>query len=508
MPLAMSRPWKHPNSGVFWLRRRVPDDLRQLVGKREEKQSLRTRDPQEAKRRHVQLMTELDARWQNLRAGPRTITEREAHEIAAVVYDHWVAHHAENPSDQKFWDVRIGEKLWAKDPLPDITGKSFLEIVMEADPDFSKKSEMQEWCMSQADDALASRGLANTPGNKNKMAFAISAAIQKASFTLTRYATGDFSFRPGPSTQSAKSQIGPGKKVTFKALFDGWVAEKSPSEKTRYSWERVLKQLAAFLGHDDASRLAPEDLIRWKTALLNSGLKTKTIRDGKLAPVRAILQWGADNRHLSQNAGERVTIDLKAKLIDRKRGYSEEEARTVLRAALKQPDSFQRWVPWLCAYTGARVSEVCQLRAEDIAQIENTWCLRFSPEAGSLKNANSERTVPLHGALIKQGFLKYAKKVRSGPLFIKLTPDRFGSRGGNGARILGRWVRSLGIEDPRISPNHSWRHRFKTLARRHGMATDIVDAIVGHRRRTVADGYGEFPVEALLRELSKLPAAI
>ena len=53
MPLAMSRPWKHPNSGVYWLRKGVPEDLRTLVGKREEKRSLQTRDPIEAKQRHA-----------------------------------------------------------------------------------------------------------------------------------------------------------------------------------------------------------------------------------------------------------------------------------------------------------------------------------------------------------------------------------------------------------------------------------------------------------------------
>jgi hypothetical protein len=36
----MSRSWKHPNNGVGWLREGVPEDLRVLVGKREEKRSL------------------------------------------------------------------------------------------------------------------------------------------------------------------------------------------------------------------------------------------------------------------------------------------------------------------------------------------------------------------------------------------------------------------------------------------------------------------------------------
>ena len=54
MPLAMSRPFKHPRSGVYYLRKGVPEDLRELVGKREEKRSLETRDPAEAKRRHAE----------------------------------------------------------------------------------------------------------------------------------------------------------------------------------------------------------------------------------------------------------------------------------------------------------------------------------------------------------------------------------------------------------------------------------------------------------------------
>ena len=53
MPLAMARPWKHPDTGSYWLRRRVPGDLRELVGKREEKRSLGTRDRDEAKRLHA-----------------------------------------------------------------------------------------------------------------------------------------------------------------------------------------------------------------------------------------------------------------------------------------------------------------------------------------------------------------------------------------------------------------------------------------------------------------------
>jgi hypothetical protein len=74
MALAMARPWKHPKTGIYWLRKRIPDDLCPLLGKREEKQSLGTRDPNEAKRVHAQALAELAERWANLRSGARALS--------------------------------------------------------------------------------------------------------------------------------------------------------------------------------------------------------------------------------------------------------------------------------------------------------------------------------------------------------------------------------------------------------------------------------------------------
>ena len=122
MPLAMSRPWKHPNSGVYWLRKGVPEDLRALVGKREEKRSLQTRDPVEAKRRHAEALAEIELRWANLRAGPEgSDRDREGHQMAATVHDRWLQHHQENPSQQTAWKTDLANRLFApaqvRDPM-------------------------------------------------------------------------------------------------------------------------------------------------------------------------------------------------------------------------------------------------------------------------------------------------------------------------------------------------------------------------------------------------------
>ena len=71
--------------------------------------------------------------------------------------------------------------------------------------------------------------------------------------------------------------------------------------------------------------------------------------------------------------------------------------------------------------------------------------------------------------------------------------------------MIGRFVRDLGLKDLRLSPSHSWRHRIKTLGRKYGLAPDLMNAITGHQPETVGDSYGHYPVDALFRELRKIP---
>ena len=85
MALAITRPWKHPKSGIYWLRKRVPDDLLAAVGKREEKFSLNTRDPAEAKRLLAAALVALEERWGNLRAPVRKLDNSELHRVSLVI---------------------------------------------------------------------------------------------------------------------------------------------------------------------------------------------------------------------------------------------------------------------------------------------------------------------------------------------------------------------------------------------------------------------------------------
>ncbi|MGT2486565.1 hypothetical protein ACU4GA_12605 [Methylobacterium oryzae CBMB20] len=258
------------------------------------------------------------------------------------------------------------------------------------------------------------------------LAKAISAAIQRASLTLERYALGDLdeegsAMRLQSTARTAASpKAANTSKVDFDDLVSGWAAERKPAEKTLYDWTRVMAQLGDFLGHRDAARISGENLVAWKDSLVASGLAAKTIRESRLAPVRAILRWGVDNRRLNENPAERITISVKQKPGQGKRGFKDAEAAQILKAAAAERDPVKRWVPLVCAYSGARLSEVCQLRFEDIGEDDGIAVMRFAAEAGSLKNVGSERTVPLHSAIIAAGFLDFVRSRKAGPLFPEL----------------------------------------------------------------------------------------
>ena len=240
MALAMARPWKHPNSGVYWLRRRVPDDLREVLGKREEKVSLRTRDIAEAKVRHVKVLADLDARWANLRKGPAELTERQAQETAGAVYDQMVQHYADNPSEV-FWDCALGETLWQ---VPKFDMSRPLSSLLELAPGDVKRMQMENWCREQAEAAIQSHGYVVDERSRSRLEKAIGYAAQRASVTLGRYLVDGYEAQVTRPAAAKMRQVDSSNRPATKSLsmtnlVDGWLAERRPAPKTAYAWRRV-----------------------------------------------------------------------------------------------------------------------------------------------------------------------------------------------------------------------------------------------------------------------------
>ena len=229
--------------------------------------------------------------------------------------------------------------------------------------------------------------------------------------------------------------------VTILSLFDGYVKERKPAPATVKAWKRQVEAFVAFLGHSDARRVTVANVISWKERLLtqpnSSGrcLSAKTVKDTYLSALKTIYRWGCDNDKVEFNPAQKVTVLSQRKSNLREKGLNDAEAALILSASVvKSPERLttervraRRWVPWICAYTGARVNEITQLRAQDVFEVRGVWVIRITPEAGSVKSYQA-RTIALHPHLVEQGFPSIAKDLK-GPLFYDPKRHRGGSEG-------------------------------------------------------------------------------
>ena len=89
--------------------------------------------------------------------------------------------------------------------------------------------------------------------------------------------------------------------------------------------------------------------------------------------------------------------------------------------AIKAPGLF--WIPLIGLLLGARPNEICQLEVPDVLTYDGLECIWFRKEGLSglkhLKNDASQRVVPIPQALKKMGFMEYVKIRRdSGETFL------------------------------------------------------------------------------------------
>jgi integrase len=332
--------------------------------------------------------------------------------------------------------------------------------------------------------------------------------------TILRRTRGDY--RPDENLTKFPAWKTPGETqeaqgITLTGIVEGWAAERNANERTKYGWERILKNLAKHLGHENATRISRDDVLSWKDAMIQEGLKASTVKN-KLTVASTLFGWALENRRIAENPAKSIRLYARKERTKARMPYTSEDARLVLSSARLERKAERRWVPWLLAFTGARLGEVCDATAQDIRKIDGIWCLDINEHnrGREIKNIHSIRTVPLHPAVIAEGFLEYVSSLpEKGPLFPDVPPDRFGQRAGNGTKRVSRWIRSLGLTDTRKDPNHAWRHYVTDQLRNAGVPKDMRDRIIGHRLPDEAEKYGEgFSVSILAEHLNKIASPL
>jgi integrase len=305
-------------------------------------------------------------------------------------------------------------------------------------------------------------------------------------------------------------------------LFEQWVAAKQPRPSSVNRWRCVFLDLEKHFNGNPACSIASDDAQAWAEGLMTSERHARTVNDIWCSAAKAVFGWAVKTRKLASNPFDDARVTEPRKIRTRETDeFSSAEATLILTAALdfnSAPaatfDAAKRWVPWLCAYSGARPGEITQLRSKDVIKQEGIWVIKITPEAGTVK-AGKPRTVPLHEHLIAQGFPEFARSNGNGPLFyntrspLRATTDDptkpMRSRSVKTRERLASWVRSIGVTDTAVRPNHAWRHTFKRRAARAGIEKGIRDAICGHSPGAVGDQYETPTVADMTEALKKFP---
>ncbi len=455
--------------------------------------------------------------------GPTAISQRQMVGLAGIVYRLFAETFGENPGRPEKWAAWKAFNLAAGEgritSAPSVRSEPFDETEaaknrfgadLTTGINSLPRSESVEGLESRFGEitnwVLAHHDLEIDDQARKALLVEVYKATQDAGYRLKREAAGDYS--PDPK----KDRFPPFEKqprLTLTELFERWGSEVKPAPSTLMTWQGVLNNLKTHLGHQNVRTITDADVIRWKDALVANGLKSKTIKDSYLGCLRAIFNFAVENKLISKSPVENVKVAYRKNSEQRQLPYSDEEVARLLRLAKQQTNPARRWLPWLAALSGARIGELAQLWAEGI-KIENGihfMEIKAAPDGGSLKTPNSERRVPLHPILIKDGFLDFVKTKGKGPLFYQRSSHepnkRHASKGLS--NHLAAWIREQGFRDPRKAPNHAFRHWWKSTAARISMQDSLADAIHGHAGHSVASTYRHFDLETLAKGVAAIP---
>lgn len=244
-----------------------------------------------------------------------------------------------------------------------------------------------------------------------------------------------------------------------------------------------------------------------------TGTLSTTSVNGNLNRLCATFNFAVQEGYLKTNPCEHVpSLPQRRKKTDGRQPFSEQNLYKLFQAPIytgcvddewnfksvgtNKPKRHKFWIPLISLCTGMRLNEICQLHTSDITFIEGVNIIQVQLDGSgekSLKNASSERNIPIHNQLIKIGFLDYVNKIKAQGhqrLFPDLTRSAQGNYSDNFSKWFTRFLNSLSIKD-KGTCFHSFRHSFRDAIRESKVPRELGAQLGGWKiSESVMDEYG------------------
>jgi integrase len=486
--------------------------------------------PSAAKIAWAEWCAEIDTRVATLRAAAkgegRPLTQVNALALAGKWYSWFLAQHENDTRLASHWAELSDYLVW------DVIGREApdeYKADTDADPhwEWAKAPEVRDAVrpiiaeLARVASFLSCAGISLDDNAYKLFTNAVSDLLFGAFCVLERRANGDFTpdetLKKFPVFDDGTAKRAEG--LSCWALFEAWVTATKRASSTVRRSRGVFLGMATKFSHTSAGALSARDAKAWVNSLITEKRSAFTVANIWLAVSKSVFGWGVEQELIPANPFAGIKVTKQKRTRDRSaKTFTTEEAAIILEACqritvLKTPKNrAKRWVPLLCAYTGARAGEMTQLRKEDITKRGEVYFAHLTPKAGTIKG-DKARTVPIHEHLVELGFIAFVQARGAGPMFYKPSSshegvDPLNPKRGPAVKTregLGEWVRSLGVSDKELSPNHAWRHPFLSKARQAGIEPALRFGITGHATKSEGEAYGQPEPEELAEALKKFP---
>ena len=327
---------REKKSKSYWLRKRVPDRYREIVGSKEVRRSLGTEDERIATVRCATLSLELEAEWEKRftarRAGlPDPITQnlpvtalspKQAFALAGECYREYVEKHEHDPASDAFKAVADHKRR-------------SMPVVMH-----------QNWQLfaywKDITGFLERRKLRLDPDSQTLFVRAFFRSRGQATTDLARQANGDFT--PSPAANSFPSPEP--ERLDALAWFDKYAEAAGLADSTVERWRPVIVEFTEWAKEADLAKVTKKQVIDWKNVLLQQQIRVgrqvrkrspRTAKDVHIAALKAVCQYLVDEDKLVTNPAAGVVVrNVETEKDDDEKGFSDKDARTILLATLQK----------------------------------------------------------------------------------------------------------------------------------------------------------------------------
>ncbi len=472
-------PWMTLRGRTFYLRAPVPSDIQKSLGKVEIWKSLRTEDRRTAIDRLRQESAAITSLFEDHRRKQARLLEPPLEELTEgqikVIGDVYFAHLLEEDEERRIDGLKDDEFDEAADWLELLDAENRKEFA---------RGRVSEFILEEAQDVLTWDGidirLADGSPSWPLVVRAIYAATIRAAEAKRQRNAGDVVETPKPILVAAAAPSKP----TLEEAKKFYIAERvsgSPfaQKKRKTRLEAMMRTVKAALGEiPTLPDWTVEDAYKVRDYLLGKGnLKPSSVRR-ELNDLKGIFSLYRDKKLRSMD-NPFTGIELPKSVITDKE--AREPLPTDVIAATRSlimtkanPDLKLIWR--LLEGTGCRLAEVTGLRVQDIALDGETPHLRIvSHDARRLKNASSEREVPLVGDTLEAA--KESLNAVRGAVFA--FARYAGPVGPNTAsQSLMKWLRKA--TDNPLHTVHSLRHNMADRCDLAGVHPTDKAAILGH----------------------------